>query len=153
MVGGPTGGAVVTRAELAGESSPGLARSIPEESAATNGLPPPGWDGQPAHVAEWARQLAAAHAVEARAASIAAAADERDRIAIELHHTVIHRLFAAGLTLSSATAYLATIPASEPSAIIANRHIRDAIGILDETIGAIRVAVYHMPDPDLVERD
>ena len=150
--GGLDGAAVVPRAKPPTESSPKIAGPSTEESrAATNGLPPPEWDGLPAQVVEWARQLAAAQVVEARAASIIAAADERDRIAAELHHAVIHRLFAAGLSLSSATACLATITASERSAVTAN-HIRDAIGILDGAIGEVRAAVYRMRDRDFAGR-
>ncbi len=150
--GGPDGAAVAPRAKPPTESSPKMAGPSTEESAATNGLPPPEWDGLPAQVAEWARRLAAAQVVEARAASIIAAADERDRIAAELHHDVIHRLFAAGLSLSNATACLVTITASERSTVTAN-HIRDAIGTLDGAIGEVRAAVYRMGDPDFAGRN
>lgn len=139
--GGLDGAGVVPRAKPPTESSPRMAGPSSEESrAATNGLPRPEWDGLPAQV------------VEARAASIIAVADERDRIAAELNDAVIHRLFAAGLSLSSATACLATITASERSAVTAN-HIRDAIGILDGAIGEVRAAVYRMRDPEFVGAD
>ena len=113
-------------------------------------MPSPECHAPPAHVVERARRPAAAQVVvEARAVSIIAAADERDRIAAELHDAVIHRLFAAGLSLSSATACLATLTALIRSAVTADRHVRDAVAILDHTIGEVRAAVYRMSDPDL----
>lgn len=70
--------------------------------------------------------------------------DERDRIAAELYDSVIHRLFAAGLSLHSAAGRLRTSTASESTSVAA-AHIGDAVRTLDEAIGEIRAALYPAP--------
>lgn len=66
---------------------------------------------------------------------------DRERIARDLHDTVIQRLFATGLTLQTAIPF---IQASEVAA-----RIHQAIDDLDETIGQIRSSIFaleHRPE-------
>jgi PAS domain S-box-containing protein len=55
---------------------------------------------------------------------------ERERIARELHETVIHQIFGAGLALASAQQYI-----HDPGALT---RIRAAVDVLDEAINEIR---------------
>jgi signal transduction histidine kinase len=77
-------------------------------------------------------ELAEARAEQHRARM----ADDRDRIAADLHDHVIQRLFAAGLTLNSVAAGL---PPGRPT-----DRILATIDDLDQTIRQIRAAIYHL---------
>lgn len=77
--------------------------------------------------------------------------DERDRIAAELYDGVIHRLYAAGLSLHSAAAPLRTPTAPRSSSVTVD-HIDNAIRMLDDAISAIRATLYSMPDRDQQRR-
>lgn len=69
------------------------------------------------------------------AARALAISDDRERIARELHDTVIQRLFAAGLALEGV--------ASRVDGDIAER-IEEVVGQLDETIREIRMAIFSL---------
>ena len=64
--------------------------------------------------------------------------DDRDRIAMALHDTVIQRLFASGLALQSVTREL-------PTGDMASR-VNQVIDDLDTTIALIRTAIYELGD-------
>jgi signal transduction histidine kinase len=67
----------------------------------------------------------------------AAVADDRERIAADLHDHVIQRLFAAGLSLQSVTKQLGSgTPASE--------RITENITNLDQTISQIRTTIFQL---------
>jgi signal transduction histidine kinase len=67
----------------------------------------------------------------------AAVADDRDRIAADLHDHVIQRLFAAGLSLQSVAKQLGTdTPAGE--------RIAENITNLDQTISQIRTTIFQL---------
>jgi signal transduction histidine kinase len=85
-----------------------------------------------ANQASLALELTDARAVKQRTAL----ADDRDRIAADLHDHVIQRLFAAALTLQSVIKTVGTGTA-------ANR-IVDTIGNLDETISQIRTTIFQL---------
>ena len=65
--------------------------------------------------------------------------EERERIAADLHDTVIQRLFATGLSLQSAVR-------STADAAMASR-VQDAIDALDETIRQIRSTIFALQTP------
>jgi signal transduction histidine kinase len=70
--------------------------------------------------------------------------EDRERIAADLHDTVIQRLFATGLGLQSAVGAIA-----EPAA--ADR-VREAVDELDETIRQIRSTIFALQSPRLPGR-
>jgi signal transduction histidine kinase len=70
----------------------------------------------------------------ARARGVLAMVDDRDRIARDLHDTVIQRLFAVGLSLQSALSREIPDPALE--------RVRRAIDDIDDTIRDIRSAIF-----------
>ena len=70
----------------------------------------------------------------ARARADLALVDDRERIARDLHDTVIQRLFAVGLSLQGALARAVTDPALE--------RMHQAIDDIDETIRDIRSAIF-----------
>ena len=70
----------------------------------------------------------------ARARAVLAMVDDRDRIARDLHDTVIQRLFAVGLSLQSALSREVADPALE--------RVRRAIDDIDDTIRDIRSAIF-----------
>jgi PAS domain S-box-containing protein len=70
----------------------------------------------------------------ARARADLALVDDRERIARDLHDTVIQRLFAVGLSLQGALARAATDPAIE--------RVHRAIDDIDDTIRDIRSAIF-----------
>ena len=65
--------------------------------------------------------------------------DDRERIARDLHDTVIQRLFAVGLSLQGAASRAGTDPALE--------RMRQAIDDIDDTIRDIRSAIFALPHP------
>jgi signal transduction histidine kinase len=67
--------------------------------------------------------------------------DDRDRIAMSLHDTVIQRLFASGLTLQSA----ARLPDRDQMA----ERVRQVVDDLDTTINEIRGTIFELSDPAL----
>jgi PAS domain S-box len=69
-----------------------------------------------------------------RARADLALVDERERIARDLHDTVIQRLFAVGLSLQAAVTRAGTSPAPE--------RMHQAIDDIDETIRDIRSAIF-----------
>lgn len=74
------------------------------------------------------------------AVSDLALADDRQRIARDLHDTVIQRLFATGMSLQGTRAMLARDPEA------AARRIDAAIDDLDETIKTIRTTIFALED-------
>jgi two-component system, NarL family, sensor histidine kinase DevS len=70
----------------------------------------------------------------ARARAVLAMVDDRDRIARDLHDTVIQRLFAVGLSLQGALSREVAHPAFE--------RVRRAIDDIDDTIRDIRSAIF-----------
>jgi two-component system, NarL family, sensor histidine kinase DevS len=72
----------------------------------------------------------------ARVRADLALVDERERIARDLHDTVIQRLFAVGLSLQGALARAVTDPALE--------RMHQAIDDIDETIRDIRSAIFSL---------
>ncbi|MDQ1481414.1 MAG: hypothetical protein QOI44_2275, partial [Actinomycetota bacterium] len=70
----------------------------------------------------------------ARARAVLAMVDDRDRIARDLHDTVIQRLFSVGLSLQSALSREVPDPALE--------RVRRAIDDIDDTIRDIRSAIF-----------
>src|SRR5581483_9240454 len=64
-------------------------------------------------------------------------ADDRNRIAADLHDHVIQRLFAAGLTLQS-------VAKMHDEGTAANTGIVDTIANLDETISQIRTTIFQL---------
>ena len=70
----------------------------------------------------------------ARARADLALVDDRERIARDLHDTVIQRLFAVGLSLQGAASRAGTDPALE--------RMRQAIDDIDDTIRDIRSAIF-----------
>ncbi|WP_433505387.1 sensor histidine kinase [Pseudonocardia halophobica] len=78
--------------------------------------------------------------------------DERDRIAAELSNNIVHRLFAAGLSLNSAASRLRTSTTVHATSLTAG-HIDDAIRILDETINEIRTILFPPTERRLAEGD
>ncbi|MCW2720913.1 GAF domain-containing protein [Pseudonocardia sp.] len=86
-----------------------------------------------ANQASLALELTDARAEQQRAA----VADDRDRIAADLHDHVIQRLFAAGLSLQSVAKQLGTdTPAGE--------RIAENITNLDQTISQIRTTIFQL---------
>jgi signal transduction histidine kinase len=67
--------------------------------------------------------------------------EDRERIARDLHDTVIQRLFATGMSLQSATSMLRTDPTK------AAARIELAIDDLDTTIKEIRTAIFALEQP------
>jgi signal transduction histidine kinase len=65
--------------------------------------------------------------------------EDRKRIAVDLHDTVVQRLFAAGLALQGALRALPPSPATE--------RIEAAIGVLDDTIRQIRTTILGLDGP------
>ncbi|MBN9101047.1 MAG: GAF domain-containing protein [Pseudonocardia sp.] len=84
-----------------------------------------------ANQASVAIELADARAQQARVAM----ADERERIAADLHDHVIQRLFATGLSLQSAVGALGTANSAGP-------RITGAVRDLDDTIRQIRTTIF-----------
>jgi PAS domain S-box-containing protein len=72
------------------------------------------------------------------AEQVVAIADDRERIARELHDTVIQRLFASGLALQAAM--------TRVDAEIAGR-LDSIVSDLDQTIGEIRTAIFALETP------
>jgi len=70
--------------------------------------------------------------------------EDRERIAADLHDTVIQRLFATGLGLQ------ATVRTIENS--VAAERVRDAVDNLDETIRQIRSTIFALQSPRLAGR-
>jgi len=68
-----------------------------------------------------------------------AVADERERIAVQLHDTVIQRLFAIGLTLQSIRAGIADAEHQE--------RLDDTIDSLDQTVREVRTAIFSLGTP------
>jgi signal transduction histidine kinase len=64
---------------------------------------------------------------------------ERDRLATALHDSIIHRLFAIGMSLQSA----ATAP--EP---LLRQRVSEAVDELDRAIGELRTILYEAPHLD-----
>lgn len=62
--------------------------------------------------------------------------EDRERIARDLHDTVIQRLFATGLSLQ------ATLPLVHREPLAASKRIEDAVGELDVTVQQIRTAIF-----------
>lgn len=86
-------------------------------------------------IGERQRAQRESEATKIRAAEVAALVDERDRMARELHDTVIQRLFAAGLSLQATAAAVADAPA---------QRILDAIDGIDAAIRELRMAIFAM---------
>jgi signal transduction histidine kinase len=78
-----------------------------------------------------------------RVRSLTVAAD-RERIARDLHDTVIQRLFATGLTLQS------SLPLIENPEVVAR--IETAISDLDDTIRQVRTTIFGLEPPPTTER-
>jgi signal transduction histidine kinase len=78
-----------------------------------------------------------------RVRSLTVAAD-RERIARDLHDTVIQRLFATGLTLQS------SLPLIENPEVVAR--IETAISDLDDTIRQVRTTIFGLEPPATTER-
>lgn len=78
-----------------------------------------------------------------RVRSLTVAAD-RERIARDLHDTVIQRLFATGLTLQS------SLPLIENHEVVAR--IETAISDLDDTIRQVRTTIFGLEPPPTTER-
>src|SRR5204863_8216475 len=100
------------------------------------GLSPVQADGR-THVIAVVRDVAERRAAAdelARAHQELALVDDRERIARDLHDTVIQRLFAVGLSLQGALARAVTDPALE--------RMHQAIDDIDETIRDIRSAIF-----------
>jgi signal transduction histidine kinase len=96
-----------------------------------------------ANQASLAIELTEARAEQQRGAL----ADDRNRIAADLHDHVIQRLFAAGLTLHS-------VAKMRDGGTAANTRIVDTIGNLDETISQIRTTIFQLHrDTGAVESD
>jgi signal transduction histidine kinase len=76
--------------------------------------------------------------LHARVEALALAAD-RERIARELHDTVIQRLFATGLALQS------VVPITEVPAV--RKQILETVADLDETIRQIRTTIFSLEPP------
>ncbi len=94
-----------------------------------------------ANQASVAIELIDARAQQARAAM----ADERERIAADLHDHVIQRLFATGLSLQSVVAALgprASLGGRASPGDIAASRITGAVHDLDETIRQIRTTIF-----------
>jgi signal transduction histidine kinase len=70
--------------------------------------------------------------------------EDRERIARDLHDTVIQRLFATGLALSGAVARI-----EDPE--VAHR-VQSAVNDLDDTVGQIRTTIFELQRPDLTSR-
>ncbi len=90
-----------------------------------------------ANQAALALELADARAAKNRAALF----DERDRIAVELHHQVIQRLFGIGLLLQSVAGEMGPGRSTE--------RVLEAIRDLDDTAGQVGTAIFslsHQPD-------
>lgn len=66
---------------------------------------------------------------------------DRTRIAVELHDTVIQRLFTTGLALHIALRELPVSPAAD--------RIEDAIAVIDKTIKRIRATIFVLDIPDM----
>jgi signal transduction histidine kinase len=69
---------------------------------------------------------------------------ERERIARDLHDTVIQRLFATGLSLQS------VLPMTEGDAV--RDHIEMAVADLDDTIRQVRTTIFALEPPPAAER-
>jgi two-component system, NarL family, sensor histidine kinase DevS len=68
-----------------------------------------------------------------------AVADDRERIARDLHDTVIRRLFGAGLALETTRALAPEV----------SERLQAVVTELDEAIRELRAAVFHLlPEPD-----
>jgi signal transduction histidine kinase len=65
---------------------------------------------------------------------------DRDRIARDLHDTVIQRLFATGMQLESSMRYMTSLEASD--------RVQGAVGDLDKTIKEIRSTIYSLQRSD-----
>jgi GAF domain-containing protein len=70
-----------------------------------------------------------------------AVVEERERIAHDLHDTVIQRLFAAGISLMSASALINSDPTT------AAARVEQTIDDLDDTIKAIRASIFELEQP------
>lgn len=67
--------------------------------------------------------------------------EERDRLARDLHDTVIQRLFAVGLTLQSI--------AAQPSSGLSKERLTSAIADIDDTIRQVRTSIFELGTDDL----